>query len=166
MFEAPALTCHNALLQKLAKTRLMSRRSSYRRPLIALLTLGVLLSPFQMVFACEGMDGMEGMVQYECCCDEPCTMGMAFERDVALGERSPLGFEGCCDVSYLDAPDATARGSHCLVVMLDASQPPPIPSSFEFQSLALESRIILSGPDAGLRLPTRPVYLLTNRFRI
>lgn len=148
------------------KTRSMRRRSSYRHSLIALLTLGVLLSPFQMVYACEGMAGMEGMVQYECCCDEPCTMGMAFERDVALGERSSSGFEGCCDVSYLDAPDASARGSHYLVVMLDASQPPPIPSSFEFQSFALESHIIVSRADACLRLPTRPVYLLTSRFRI
>ncbi len=158
--------CVARCFRSLAKARIMSRRPSHRRSLIALLTLGVLLSPFQMVFACEGMDGMEGMVQYECCCDEPCTMGMVFERDVALGERSASGFEGCCDVSYLDAPDATARASQSLVVMLDASQPPPIPSSFDVQSFALESRIILSKPASHFRLPATPVYLLTNRFRI
>ncbi len=145
----------------------MSRTSSHRS-LLALLMLSVLSSPFQMIYACEKMDAMEGMkadVQFTCCCDEPCVVGMTFERGATVGEQSSMSFEGCCDVSYLDTPDASTRASPSLVLMLDASQPPPIPASFDFQGLAAGSCIILSTLTSP-PLPERPVYLLTNRFRV
>ncbi len=142
------------------------RRISSNRGLLALLVLTVLLSPLRMVFACQMMEEMQGKVQYTCCCDEPCIMGAAVERDTARGDQSSLGFEGCCDVSYLDAPDASTRGSQSLVVMLDASQPPPIPVSFEFQNFASTSHVILSSSGTSPPLRAAPVYLLTNRFRI
>ena len=112
------------------------------------------------------MEGMKAEVQFTCCCDDPCVVGMTFERNAAVGEQSLMSFEGCCDVSYLDTPDASTRASHSLVLMLDASQPPPIPASFDFQVLATGGGIFRSKLTSPPPLPERPVYLLTNRFRV
>lgn len=50
--------------------------------------------------------------------------------------------------------------------MLDASQPPPVPASFDLQSFTSTSHFNLARPVSSARLPEAPVYLLTSRFRI
>lgn len=146
----------------------MRRNPSFRRFVVATLVFLGLFSQFQMVFACELMDGK---IQSVCCCDEPgdmsngCDMGGGCQDQVP-GSATSID---CCKVSYQEAPSAKATppGSASIqVLLLDAPQPPPIPVSFEITLFTPASHT----PRLTRFLPPRvagtDTYLLTNRFRI
>ena len=73
-----------------------------QRLVLATLFMG-LFSQFQMVFACELMDGK---TQYVCCCDEAgnmskgCAMGGGCQHQMPDSAMA----SGCCEVSYQQAP--------------------------------------------------------------
>ncbi len=145
----------------------MIRNLSIRRLIVALFLLLGSLTQFQTLYACELMgDGKPKMV---CCCDEPGDMGvMSCEMDGTCQSQASIAGDGCCDVSYQASPVAEAShpGSHAQqqVVMLDASQPPPIAVSFNIPDLVPPRHA--AGVVSCFPLPDEPVYLLTNRFRI
>ena len=144
----------------------MIRNPSIRRLIVALFLLVGSLTQFQTLYACELMG--DGKPKLVCCCDTPGDRGvMGCEMDGTC--QSPAGTAGdaCCDVSYQPSPVAEAShpGSHAQqVVMLDASQPPPIAVSFNAPELVPARHA--AGVVSRYPLPDEPVYLLTNRFRI
>jgi len=150
----------------------MIRNLTLRRLIVALLLLVGPLTQFQTLYACELMgDGKPKMV---CCCDEPGGMGaMGCKMDGTCPDQPMMGDammeDGCCDISYQPSQTAEAShpGSHAQqVVMLDAPQPPPIPVSFNFPEIVPAGHVVGFTSRSSLPLPDKPVYLLTNRFRI
>lgn len=140
----------------------------FRRFVVATLVFLGLFSQFQVVFACELMDGKAKPV---CCCDEPGGISTGCDMGGGCPDQAPGSATGmdCCTVSYQEAPSAKATppGSTSLqVLLLDAPQPPPIPVSFyvpEFLPVdhaPRYTRLILP------RVAGTDTYLLTNRFRI
>lgn len=138
-----------------------------QRLVLATLFMG-LFSQFQMVFACELMDGK---TQYVCCCDEAgnmskgCAMGGGCQHQMPDSAMA----SGCCEVSYQQAPSAkaTTPGSTGLqVLLLDAPQPPPMPASFDILEFALASGALRFTRFVPPRVAGTNTYLLTNRFRI
>ncbi len=76
---------------------------------------------------------------------------------------------GCCDLSYEPSQVTQASGANTQsqqVLLLDAAQPPPLLVSFDFPEIIPVNHVVYFEPDSSLPLPDKPVYLLTNRFRI
>lgn len=146
----------------------MNRNPSFRRFVAATLMFLGLFSQVQMAFAC---DLMGGKVQSVCCCDEPgdmskgCAMGGGCQ-DQAPG---PAASMDCCQVSYQEAPSATATApgtGNIQVLLLDAPQPPPIPVSFAIAQCIQASHTPRFTRFSPPWVAGNDTYLLTNRFRI
>lgn len=146
----------------------MVRNPLFRRLLVATLMILGLFAQFQMVFACELMDGKAKPV---CCCDKPgdmakgCALGGGCQ-DQAGPVSSPAD---CCQVSYEPVPSATAIApeSHTQqVLLLDAPQPPPIPATFILPDFATSRSSLRFNYPRSLPVTGTHIYLLTNRFRI
>ncbi len=144
----------------------MIRNPLFRRFVIATVVFLGLFTQFQMVFACELMDGK---AQYVCCCDEPGDMAMGCTMGGGCGNGAPMAGMNCCQVSYQDNPaaKATTPGSPSLqVLLLDAPQPPPIPVSFDAPDFVPQSNVVRFAAIPPPPLAGTDTYLLTNRFRI
>jgi hypothetical protein len=146
----------------------MIRSPFSRRVIIAMAMFLGLFSQFQVVFACELMDGKTRTV---CCCDERGDMSMGCAKGGGCQDQAPGSATSmdCCEVSYRAAPNAKATppGSAGLqVLLLDAPQPPPIPVSFTIQEFSPSSDVLRFTRSAPPRVAGTDIYLLTNRFRI
>jgi len=146
----------------------MIRNPFIRRVIVALLLLVGPLTQFQTLYACELMEhDKPSMV---CCCDEPGDMGLTgCEMDGACQDQAGMVDDSCCDVSYEPSQVAQASGSSTQsqqVLLLDAPQPPPILASFNFPEIVPLNHAVRFIPRSSPPLPDKPVYLLTNRFRI
>jgi hypothetical protein len=150
----------------------MVRNHLFRRFVAATLMLMGLFAQFQMVFACELTDGKAKPV---CCCDEPGGMsGMAMGCDQGGGCQEATGPmanpSDCCEISYEQAPTATAIAPEPptqLVLLLDAPQPPPIPAAFALPDFSrIHSTVLLYNHASSPRIAGTETFLLTNRFRI
>jgi len=138
-----------------------------RLSMLAVLILG-LFAQVQMVFACELM---AGKAQYVCCCDQPVDgkMGCAMGGGCQDLSPAPLPASDCCEVSYQAAPhvQAVSPGSASLqVLLLDASQPPPLPVSFVVEGLFPSAHFVQSTHLSTRPAAGRDVYLKTRRLRI
>jgi len=154
----------------------MIRNPSIRRLFVALLLLMGPLTQFQTLYACELMehDHEHERPNMVCCCDEPGDMGMmGCEMDGTCQDQAGLMNDGCCDLSYEPSQVTQASGVSAQsqqVLLLDAAQPPPLdlfdfPASGFIDSIPA-NHVIYFVPDSSVPLPDKPVYLLTNRFRI
>jgi len=146
----------------------MIRNPSIRRILVTLFLLVGPLTQFQTLYACELMEhDKPNMV---CCCDEPSDMGMmGCELDGTCQDQPGASGDGCCDISYQPSQVTQASGASFQaqqVLLLDAPQPPPIPASFDFHEIVSVKHTVRFDPCFSPPLPNKPVYLLTNRFRI
>jgi len=129
----------------------MVRNPLFRRLLVATLMILGLFAQFQMVFACELMDGKAKPV---CCCDKPGDMA----KGCALGG-------GCQDQA--GPVSSIAPESHTQqVLLLDAPQPPPIPATFILPDFATSRSSLRFNYPRSLPVTGTHIYLLTNRFRI
>lgn len=150
----------------------MIRNPSIRRLIVALLLLVGPLTQFQTLYACELMehDHEHERASMVCCCDEPGDMGaMGCEMDGTCQDQAGMVGDGCCDISYEPSQVTQASGASTQsqqVLLLDAAQPPPILVSFDFPEIIPANHGIHFEPDSSSPLPDKPVYLLTNRFRI
>ena len=158
----------------------MSRNFIFRRGIVAIFIFTALFSQFQTVYAC----GLDGKVRYFCCCHKHDSMHhkngamdghgsmktMDCDMDGQCYPQQDMSAQGCCDISYEQAPGATGitPGAQAQqVLLLDAPQPPPA--------------VLLDPPDpplpGGFRagidyFPIPPwssgtwTYLLTGRLRI
>lgn len=142
----------------------MIRNPLFRRFVAATVMVLGLFTQFQVVFACELMDGK---VQYVCCCDEPGSMGCAMGG--GCHDSRDTQTQNCCAVSYEPMPNATAIApeSHSLqVLLLDAPQPPPIPVSSDIPEFSPDNHALRFTHALAPHVAGTDTYLLTNRFRI
>jgi hypothetical protein len=147
----------------------MIRNRSFRRLVIATTLFMGLFTQFQMVFACEYKDGN---LQLVCCCENSGDMSKSCAENNQCAEQqaAPISENTtCCDVSYQQAPSATAISSaqhNQQVLVLDAPQPPPILASFNLQTLPTANHTAQFFTDVSLRVAGAQTFLLTQRFRI
>jgi len=148
----------------------MVRNPLFRRFVAATLMFVGLFAQFQMVFACELMDGKAKPV---CCCDEPGDMSKGCDMGGGCQDQAggPVPDKAaCCQVSYEPVPSATAIApeSHTQqVLLLDAPQPPPIPATFALPDFSRSPAFTLRFDQATTPSAAgTDTYLLTNRFRI
>lgn len=147
----------------------MIRNVTCRHCVIALTLFMGLFSQFQTVFACEFKDSEFQLV---CCCEN----SGEISKDCAVGDhcadrhaRSISDNTACCNLSYQPVPGATAISSTQQiqqVLLLDATQPPPILTSFELQTIPASNQVVrftTDTPPLGAGIQT---YLLTQRLRI
>jgi hypothetical protein len=135
----------------------MRRKFGSNSKIIALIVGLCLFAPFQMVFACDHMDGNGQPV---CCCDEP---GMMGSFDNLVDAHSP---DLCCDVSVEEKFEGVLQGSHNQGYSLDHLHPPPLLSFGYVPQIPFSDGFSYS-TDSTIPLLTRnPVYLLTNRFLV
>ena len=143
------------------------RRLGCRVSMLAVLLLG-LFAPVQMVFACELM---AGTTQYVCCCDQPMDGKMACAMGGGCQDLLPAAVSesDCCEVSYQAASHAQAVSpgmAGLQVLLLDASQPPPLPVSSVVEGV-FPSAYFVRSTHLSTRLASgRDVYLKTLRLRI
>ncbi|MBD3610395.1 MAG: hypothetical protein HUJ30_07570 [Gammaproteobacteria bacterium] len=144
--------------------------SSLRRYLAAIVILLGLSSQFQMVFACELMDGK---AHSACCCSDAGDMSIGCEQGGGCQESaagSLVSASNCCQVSYepVSSVYSIATEHHAQKVLLsNAPQPPPILAVVlqDVAALPLPSSIRFHYT-TYFPFKARQIYLLTNRFRI
>jgi len=94
---------------------------------------------------------------------------MGCELDGTCQDQPGAIGDGCCDISYQPSQVTQASGASFQaqqVLLLDAPQPPPIPALFYFQEIVPVNHTTRFSPRFFPPHPDKPVYLLTNRFRI
>lgn len=144
----------------------MIRNITFRRGIIALTLFVGLFTQFQMVFACELMDGDFHLV---CCCDKSGHMPTSCAMDRDCQNQDTLGSSDtvCCKVSYQQVPStiAAAPASHVQqVLLLDVSQPPPPPLSSQVNPA--RNRDVGFNNFSTSQIDSTKTYLLTHRLRI
>lgn len=131
-----------------------------------------LFTQFQVVFACEFIDGK---IQYVCCCDEQvamtndlgCAKISGYLDEQQVGPASIAA--SCCEMSYQQIPATLAISSKLhdqQVLLIDAPQPPPILVSFMSQTMSAASQAGRNSIYSPARTMGPRIYLLSKRFRI
>ena len=147
----------------------MIKNRSFRRFVIAATLFMGLFTQFQTVFACEFKDGK---LQLVCCCENSGGMTKDCSQNNQCAEQQAVPISNnatCCDVSYQQVPSATAFSSaqhNQQVLVLDAPQPPPIPASFNLQTIPTANQTAHKLTNISLLVFGTQTYLLTQRFRI
>ena len=142
------------------------RHNMIRRFTLLILLSWGLLTQVATVYACDSEGGKK---QIGCCCDTAGKMDCKTNSDSVTHNSSNNTAGACCDISY-GVSDTSMLSSNSAsttlqVLLLDASQPPPILLSHQpdvlFQIVSLTIPQLSTPPTTGTH-----IYLHTQRLRI